>query len=102
MLVNPQLIFREESLADNTKNFNDSLIVRGLKEVLDTFLNNNNLQIYPPKTALIEKLQSFTFKEELQDLIEVIEKEAPNEDDIKNETNEDGVSGKNPRLKDLK
>jgi hypothetical protein len=89
-------------LADNTKNFNDSLIVRGLKEVLDTFLNNNNLQIYPPKTALIEKLQSFTFKEELSDLIEVIEKETPNEEDIKNESNEDGSSGKNSKFKDLK
>jgi hypothetical protein len=74
-------------LADNTKNFNDSLIVRGLKEVLDTLLKNSNLQIYPPKTALIEKLQSYSFKEELSDIIEIIEKEVPNEEDIKNEAN---------------
>ncbi len=74
-------------MADNTKNFNDSLIVRGLKEVLDTLLKNSNLQIYPPKTALIEKLQSYSFKEELSDIIEIIEKEVPNEEDIKNEAN---------------
>jgi hypothetical protein len=58
-LVNPQLIFKEEFLADNIKNFNDTLIIKGLKEMLDLFINNSNLQIYVAKTLLLEKLKSY-------------------------------------------
>lgn len=65
-------------------------------------MKNSNLQIYPPKTALIEKLQSYSFKEELSDIIEIIEKEAPNEEDIKNEANDEGTNGKNNKSKELK
>lgn len=36
---------------------------------------------------MIEKLQSYSFKEELKDIIEIIEKEVPNEEDLKNEAN---------------
>jgi hypothetical protein len=68
-LVNPQLIFREEFLADNTKNFNDSLIVRGVKENVDNFLKNTNLEIYPPKTPLLEKLSSMGESDIIKELI---------------------------------
>ncbi len=68
----PQLIFREETHTDNTKNFNDSLVIRGLKEVLELFLKNSNLEIYPPKIALIERLNSYDDPAVLDSIIEEI------------------------------
>ncbi len=59
MIINPQLIFLESYLTDNIKNFNDTLIIKGIKEIIDVYLGNSNVEIYPPKSLLVEKIKSF-------------------------------------------
>jgi len=41
-------------------------------------MKNSNLEIYPPKTALIEKLKSFNFTNGLNGIIDIIEGLVPN------------------------
>ena len=48
-------------------------------------MKNSNLQIYPPRGSLIQKLNSYNDPEIFANIIKEIEQNIPNEEDIKNE-----------------